>query len=98
MTISVPLVGSPNELKLDRLRNDPRLVAAVEQHGDRLAATFPEVDGPLVDVHADERVGLAAIEVAAVLQGVVEGFLPVGEAVLDALLEEGRHLLHRLPA
>ena len=37
---------------------------------------------------------LAIVEVAAVLQGVVEGFLTVVEAVLNRLFEEGRHLVH----
>ena len=78
--------GLPNELNLDRLRDDPRFVGPAEQRGDGFAAAFAEIERPVVDVHAHERVGLAGVEVAAVLHGVGEGFLAMVEPVLDALL------------
>ncbi len=57
---------------------------------DGLAAPRAVVDGPLVDVHPDEAVGQLGVEVAGVVQGVVEGLLAVGQGVLDAPLDQAR--------
>ena len=63
-------------------------VGEVEEAADAFAAAFAVVEGPVVDVHADELVGEVEAHVAGELEGVLDGFGPVVEAVLDAGGEE----------
>src|SRR3990172_12684697 len=86
---------STDEFQFDRLGDDAGLVGAVEQRADRLAAAFAKIERPVVHVHADELVGLAAGEGAAVLQRVLPRLGTVLQTVLDALFQKGRHLDHR---
>ena len=57
--------------------DDAGCVALFEELCDGLAAAVGKVEGPVVDVHADEFVGLGVIEVAAILKCVIEGLLAV---------------------
>ena len=68
--------------------------AALEEGGDGLAAAGAVVERPVVDVHSDEAVGEVAVEVAAELEGVVNGFGAMVEAVLDGLLDDVGDFLH----
>ena len=46
-----------HEVHLHSLGNDSGFVPAVQQFLHRLAASRPVIHGPLVHVHADERIG-----------------------------------------
>ena len=59
-----------------------------QQSAHRLAAARAEIERPIVHVHADEPVGLGAIQIAAILQSVVERFVAMLQAVRDAFLEQ----------
>jgi len=45
------------------------------------------VEGAVVDVHADEAIGQASVQVAGKLHGVFEGLFAVVEGVLDAVAD-----------
>ena len=62
--------------------------AAGQERCDRLAAAGAVVEGPVVDVHADEFIGEVAVEIAAELEGVFDGRLAMIEAVLDGGSED----------
>ena len=76
------------EFRLDPLRDHAGGVAAGQQLADRLAAAWAEIERPVVDVHADELIGLGLIKIAAVLQRVAKRFLAMIEPVLNALLQQ----------
>ena len=59
-------------------------VGEVEEAADAFAAAFAVVEGPVVDIHADEFVGEVEAHVAGELKGVLDGFGAVVEAELDA--------------
>ena len=61
----------------------------------RFAAARAEIERPIVYIHSDETVGLGAVEIAAVLQGVVQRFVAMFEPVVDAFLEQPVHVAHR---
>ena len=60
----------------------------LQQTAHRLAAARTIVESPVVDVHADELVGLRAIQITAVLQGVLQSFAAMREAIADAFFEQ----------
>lgn len=76
------------EFKILLVRDEAALVGEIEETPNALAAAFPVIEGPVVDVHADEFVGEVAAHVAGVLEGVLHGFGPMIEAVLDAAGQE----------
>ena len=78
------------------MRNDFRLVSAIEQQFDRFPTPFSEIERPVVDVHPDELVRLTAIEITPELQGIRQCFSPIVECILNALFEQYRDLFHRL--
>src|SRR3982751_3744988 len=82
-----------NELHRHGAGNDARLHAFVEEQADGRATALAVVEGPVIDVHADESVCLAAIEAAGEPHGVVERALSMIESVRDALAEMPRHFL-----
>src|SRR6185436_19375792 len=92
---STPSCG---ELDLDAPRQDAGGGAAIEEEGDGAAPFGAVVARPLVDVHADEAVGAAALEAPPELHGVGDRLLAVTEAVLDARPEERGHPANRLLA
>ena len=69
------LIRSADELDVDRRRDQARVRGAGEQGADRLATLGAVIDRPVVDVHPDEPVGQGRVEVAGVLEGVVERLL-----------------------
>ena len=78
---------SVDEFDLRGNRDDAALVAQGEELADGLAAVGTVVEGAVVDIHADEAVGQARVQVAGKLHGVVEGLLAVVEGVLDAVAD-----------
>ena len=52
-----PAPSSPNKLYRHPLRDDTSRVGPIEQQLHRLPSSRAVIHGPLVDVHADERVG-----------------------------------------
>src|SRR5208337_307331 len=74
-----------DEVDLGGDGDDAALEAEVEESEDGLAAVGSVVEGAFVDVHADEAVGQAGVEVAGKLHGVFEGLFAVVEGVLDAV-------------
>jgi len=76
-----------DEVDLGGDGDDAALVAEVEEFVDGLAAVGAVVEGAVVDVHADEAVGEAGVEVAGKLHGVIEGLFAVVEGVLDAVFD-----------
>src|SRR5437762_13690268 len=77
-----------DELRLDQLGNDAGCVAAGEEFADGAASTLAEIERPIVDIHADKGVSLLLVETAAELQRIFQRRLPMGEAVLDAFLQQ----------
>src|SRR5688500_16636899 len=73
-----------NELLGHRASNDACFDSFVEREADRLPAAIPVVQGPVVHVHPDDRVGLAAVEAACETHRIIERILSVVEAVGDA--------------
>ena len=65
--------GLLGKLGHDQLGNHPGGIAAGQQLRDRLPAPRTEIQRPVVDVHAHELVGQAAIQAAAERQGIVQG-------------------------
>src|SRR5579871_2335790 len=63
---------SLDEFHRRRRRNDARPVPFRQQALDRLPAARPVVQGPVVDVHADEAVRQGFVHVAGVPEGVIE--------------------------
>ena len=85
-----------HKLRHDQFRNHAGRVPFGQQASDGLAAAVAEIERPIVDVHADELVRLGAIQVAAVLQRIVERSSRWREPVLDACLS--RRLTSRITA
>ncbi len=56
-----------DEVELFDRRNDPGLVASMQQFTDRLAADVAVGERPLIDVHADEPVGQVLAHIPSVL-------------------------------
>src|SRR3974390_25803 len=67
--------------------NNTALVSRVEQLSDGLAAVLTVIQGPLVDVHSDELVGLLYVQIAGELHGILQRFFAVVESVLDAIAQ-----------
>ena len=59
-------------------------IGAPQKAPDGFAAAFSIVQSPMVYIHADEFVGEVPAHIAGVLESVLNGFLPMIEAVLDA--------------
>ncbi len=59
--IAIRLVA---EFRNDQLRNATRLMTTSQQLGNCSTTTGTKVQGPIIDVHADERVGFRASESA----------------------------------
>lgn len=68
------------------------LEGLAEEAADAFATGVAVVERPVVDVHTDEAVGEIAAHVACVLEGVLDGFGAVIEAVLDASGEDAGDL------
>jgi hypothetical protein len=79
---------STHELEIGYARDEAALVGQGEETADAFAAAIAVVEGPVVNVHADELVGEITAHVAGVLEGVLDGFGAVVEAVLDAAGED----------
>jgi hypothetical protein len=62
-----------------------RLYSFIEKESDRLAPLITVIQGPVIHVHTDELVGLAAIEPAREPHGVVKRVLAMLEAKSDAV-------------
>src|SRR5437868_3720584 len=74
-----------NELHRHRTCDHARPDAFLEEETDRFPATISVVQSPVIDVHANERVRLAAVEPTREPHRVIEGILSVIETVRNAL-------------
>src|SRR5262249_1627679 len=72
------------------LREESRLVAAVEERLNGTAALRPVALRPRVDVHVHETVGLLARKTTGVAHGVVQRVAAVGQAILDRTRQGAR--------
>src|SRR5262245_25754077 len=90
-----PAFSGLDEVDGDLPGDDPRLVPAVEEELDRLAAALPHLDRHLVDPHADEAVRDARVHAAREAHSVLERLAAVRERVLDRLPHELREPLHQ---
>ena len=71
--------------------------ATFEEEANGLPAALAVIERPVVDVHADEGVGLGAIEAASVLHRVVERSRPMLQSIRYAVVKMARNLpRHRL--
>src|SRR5205085_1600336 len=77
-----------NKLWLDQTINHSSLKSTPQQLLDRLAAPGTKVEGPVVDVHAHELVGLLPIQSAPEPQGVINRCVAMFQPVLDALVQQ----------
>ncbi len=71
--------------------------AFVEEAVDGFAAAGAVVEGPFVDVHADEFVGEFEVHVAAEAECVFDGFVAVVEGELDRFFENAGDVERRVP-
>src|SRR3979411_1920776 len=86
-----------NELHRHRSRNHSRFHSLVEEETDSPPARLAVIERPVVDIHPDERVRLAAIETAGETHRVIQRILPMVETVCDALAQMPRHFLLNVP-
>src|SRR5688572_9140729 len=86
-----------NELHRDGTGDDSAFHTLVQKEADGGASALAVIERPIVDVHADEGVGLSAIETAREAHRVVERVLPVVEAVGDARAQVAGHFFLQLP-
>ena len=70
-----------------RLRNDASFVPHVEQQAYGFASVIAIIQGTLVDIHANEFIGLLGVEVAGELHGVSQSFFAMIDAVLNTLAQ-----------
>ena len=89
---------SIDEFDGDPVWDDAGFIAAVEEELDGLATAGAVVEGEVVDVHADELVGLRAGQVAGELHGVSQRRVAVVEAKLDARVNVAADASHQLRA
>src|SRR5436305_1938885 len=80
--------ASAHELDVDRTGDQARLGRSLEERAYGLAPPGAVIDGPIIDVHADEPVGELRLEVAGIPQGVIERLLAMIQSVDDARLQE----------
>src|SRR4030095_9712504 len=85
-----------NEFQIDALWNDVLLVRFGKKQAYGLTSVFTVVEREFVDVHADEPVGLLQIQTAGKLNGIVDRFLAMVKAVLNASPNVAGHLLHEI--
>src|SRR5687767_11414811 len=85
-----------NELHRNGAGDDAAFHALVQKKTDRLAPTLAVVESPGIHVHADEGVGLSAVEAASKAHCVVERLAAVIEAVGDARAQMPRHFFLEL--
>ena len=76
-------VQSGHELDLFYLRYQSRISSTLQERGNRLPPSRPIVQRPIIDVHPDKFIRQFAVQVAAELQGVVDGFLAMIQAELN---------------
>src|ERR1700736_3713927 len=74
-----------NELHRHRSRNHSRFDPFIQEEADSTTTALAVVERPVVDIHPDEGVCLAAIEAARETHCVIQRVLPVVETVCDAL-------------
>src|SRR6476469_5814575 len=91
VNLKPPTALSVHELDRHGRLHQAGLDAALEEEAYGLAAALAVVEGPVVDVHADERVGLGAVEAARVLHCVVERSHTVLQSVCDAVAQMARN-------
>src|SRR4051812_32624171 len=72
--------------------NHTALDPFVEEEADRFPAALAVVERPVVDVHSDKGVGLAAIETAGKAHRMIERALSVIKSVSNALTKVPGHL------
>src|ERR1700694_131894 len=76
-----------NGLHRHRSRNHSRFDPFIEEEADSTATALAVVERPVVDVHPDKSVRLAAVEAARETHRVVQRVLPMVETVRDALAQ-----------
>jgi hypothetical protein len=76
-----------HELEFLFVGNQAAFVGLGEEAADGFAAFVAVIERPVVDIHADEFVGEVFAHVAGVLEGVLDGFGAMFEAVADAGFE-----------
>src|SRR5688500_2800277 len=86
-----------NALPRDGTGDDSAFHTLVQKESDGSASALAVIERPIVDVHADEGVGLSAIETTREAHRVVERVLPVVEAVGDARAQVAGHFFLQLP-
>ena len=84
---------SVGKLDDDRLWNDSRLDTATKELPDRFPPAHTVIERPVIDVHPDEGVGIAALESSGVAHGMVERIRSVLESVSDACPQVTGNLL-----
>ena len=83
-----------NEIDLRLIRNDAPFIAHIEELSNRLAAIISVVQGPLVDIHADEAVRHGGLQVTCELHRVFQRCFAVIECMLDTVAQSvGRDAL-----
>ena len=70
-------VRSIHEFDRDRVVDEPALDTPLEELANGFSTTLAVIERPVVDVHANERVGALAFEAACELHRVVERGCPV---------------------
>src|SRR6266566_9449923 len=76
-----------NELHRHRTRYHARSDAFVEEEANGFSSTLTVIERPIVHVHSDECVSLAAVQPARVAHRVIERVLAVIETISNALAQ-----------
>src|ERR1035437_7818562 len=75
-------------------RNESSRNAATEQLSKRTAATVAIVEGPVVDIHTHESIGLGPIEATRKPHCMVERLLAMLQSIRDTVAKMSRNCLH----
>ena len=74
-----------DELHGHRMRYDSGLDTAIQEQPDRLTTPLAVVESPVIDVHADEGIGVRSLQAPRVAHRVIEGTRPVLQSISDAV-------------
>src|SRR5262249_20214122 len=87
-----------SEFGLDSLGYDSGRVSIGQQPPHSFVATRSKIERPVVDIHPHEAIGFCAVQIAAVLQGVLQCLGSVRKTVANALFEQAVDLADHIRA
>src|SRR5260221_9758096 len=77
-----------HKLGHDQLRNHASFIPTCQEGAYRFPPARSKVKCRVIDVHTDESIGLAVVQVAAILQRIFQRLFAVIESIADALFQQ----------